>query len=398
MPNIRGTSQEINSLINEKKEVNKKQDADIENVEFLFSTSKLEDERGDFESTFEEFSVVQKAVGGKVNPDKVQEQAIDFYNGLVENKDKLCEKLGISEDKYDDLAFVALALASQETGMGAEDGYQEENKGIGKLFRGIGKAIDVFRGGLSASSGLTQMKIHEFLENSEEDGGLPADKKQILKDYGIKSGKIINNNLFKNPDKAAVSTIVVLSELSEKYDDYKSSLNDNHTKIGDEISENPTELKKAEKEGNNILNTISKNFGKLSLEEQNDLRTTFKQVLLSTNGSKEGSKDVDDDYNEELNLNKLNELLSKNDIDLKLDETSLNKIRYALTADGAEMNKTEYLAYAWNKGTGETGMQLDRMLAAKIGTMFTANDSFDADQFESNVSALADKYKDQTLA
>ena len=135
----------------------------------------------------------------------------------------------------------------------------------------------------------------------------------------------------------------------------------------------------------------------MSLEEQNDLRTTFKQVLLSTNGSKEGSKDVDEDYNEELNLNKLNELLSKNDIDLKLDETSLNKIRYALTADGAEMNKTEYLAYAWNKGTGETGMQLDRMLAAKIGTMFTANDSFDADQFESNVSALADKYKDQTL-
>lgn len=397
MPNIRGTSQEINSLINEKKEVNKKQDADIENVEFLFSTDKLEDERGDFESTFEEFSVVQKAVGGKVNPDKVQAQAIDFYNGLVENKEELCDKLGISEDKYDDLSFVALALASQETGMGAEDGYQKENKGIGKFFRGIGKAIDVLRGGLSASSGLTQMKIHEFLENSEDDGGLPADKKQILKDYGIKAGKIINNNLFKNPEKAAVATVVVLSELSKKYDDYKSALNENHKKIGEEISNNPTELKKAEKEGNNILNTISESFDNLSLKEQNDLRTTLKQVLLSTNGSKEGQKGVDDNFNEELNLNKLNDLLSKNDIDLKLNEASLNKIRYALTDDGAYMNKTEYLAYAWNKGTGETGMQLDRMLAAKIGTMFTSNDSFDADQFESNVLALADKYKEQTI-
>ena len=61
------------------------------------------------------------------------------------------------------------------------------------------------------------------------------------------------------------------------------------------------------------------------------------------------------------------------------------------------MNMTEYCAYAWNKGTGETGMQLDRLLADKIGTILYNPEDFDYDQFTVNVSTLAFMYANQTL-
>ena len=128
-----------------------------------------------------------------------------------------------------------------------------------------------------------------------------------------------------------------------------------------------------------------------------EIRETFKQWLLSTNGSKIGDKGVDDEYNEEVQLNKLNELLANNSADFKLEEDSLHFIRYALTADGQEMNTAEYCAYGWNKGTGATGMQLDRMLAEKIGTILYNPEDFDYDQFTTNVSMLADKYAEQSI-
>ena len=61
------------------------------------------------------------------------------------------------------------------------------------------------------------------------------------------------------------------------------------------------------------------------------------------------------------------------------------------------MTKTHYCAYAWNKGTEETGMQLDRLLADKIGTILTDPESFDYDQFTVNVTRLAEKYEAQAL-
>ena len=60
------------------------------------------------------------------------------------------------------------------------------------------------------------------------------------------------------------------------------------------------------------------------------------------------------------------------------------------------MNMTEYCAYAWNKGTGTTGMQLDRLLADKIGTILSNPEDFDYDQFTVNVASLAEKYASQS--
>ena len=120
---------------------------DIEDVSILYTTEKDEHERSTFEETFNETAV---------SSDKDGEE---FLKGLIENKESLSKDLGLSDDEYDAFSFISLALASQETGMGNENGYEEENRGLGKLARDFGKFIDVLTGGKSASSGLTQMKI-----------------------------------------------------------------------------------------------------------------------------------------------------------------------------------------------------------------------------------------------
>ncbi len=358
-----------------------KDDIDLDDISILYTTEKVEQDRSTFDKTFDEVTLDNSKQGEK------------FLSGLKENKDTLCSKLELTSEQYDSLACVALALASQETGMGEESGYESENKGLGKFFRGIMKQIDVWRGGASASSGLTQMKIYDFLNGDK----LTDEQKDILKSYGIEANGIADDNLYQNPDKAAIATMVVLTSIYENYDDYKEVLSLEHQKIGESIVENPSKLEEIEARGNELLDNIYEVYKDASDSQRIEIRETFKQWFLSTNGSKIGDKGVDDEYNEEVQLNKLNELLENNSADFKLEEDSLHFIRYALTAEGQEMNPAEYCAYGWNKGTGTTGMQLDRMLAEKIGTILYNPEDFDYDQFTTNVAMLADKYAEQSV-
>ncbi len=366
---------------NEIKTKYEKDDIDLEDISILYTTEKVEKDRSTFSETFKEVSLNNSEEGEK------------FLSGLKENKDSLCEELGLTSEQYDSLACIALALASQETGMGEETGYDSENTGIGKFFRGIAKKFDVWRGGASASSGLTQMKIYDFL-NSDK---LTDEQKDILKSHGIEANSVSDDNLYNNPDKAAIATMVVLTSIYENYDNYKDVLKTEHEKIGESIAEDPSKLEEIEARGNELLDNIYEIYKGASDSQKIEIRETFKQWFLSTNGSKVGDKGVDDEYNEEVQLNKLNELLADNSADFKLEEDSLHFIRYALTADGQEMNTAEYCAYGWNKGTGETGMQLDRMLAEKIGTILYNPEDFDYDQFTTNVAMLADKYAEQSV-
>ena len=61
------------------------------------------------------------------------------------------------------------------------------------------------------------------------------------------------------------------------------------------------------------------------------------------------------------------------------------------------MNHIEYMAYGWNKGTGATGMQLDRMLAEKVGTIMQNPEDLDYDQFTTNVATMAARYANQSV-
>lgn len=379
---IKDSSISNTSATNEIKTQYNKDDIALEDISILYTTEKLEEERSTFNKTFNQTTLEESEQGKK------------FLSGLKDNKDSLCKDLGITSEQYDSLACIALALASQETGMGEEKGYESENTGIGKLFRGIAKQIDVWRGGSSASSGLTQMKIYDFLNGDK----LTTEQKTILKEYGVEAKGISNNNLYENPDKAAIATMVVLTSIYENYDEYKTVLAEEHEKVGASIAEDSSKLEAIEARGNELLNNIYDVYKGASNSQKMEIRATFKQWFLSTNGSKIGDKGVDNKYNEEVQLNKLNELLANNSADFRLEEDSLHFIRYALTSEGQEMNVAEYCAYGWNKGTGSTGMQLDRMLAEKIGTILYNPEDFDYDQFTTNVSMLADKYAEQSVS
>ena len=346
----------------------------------MYTTDKKEEDRTTFEETFNNVYVNDSGQGQK------------FLSGLIDNKENLMKELGLTEDQYDSLACTALALASQETGMGQEEGYNEENKGIGKFFRGVLKQIDVLRGGASASSGLTQMKIYDFINDPTK---LSEEQKNILKEYGITADGVAKNNLYDNPDKAAIATMVVLKSLTEKYDDYKEVLSTENQKLEDKLGiTSEAEKEELKAKGNDLLAQISKAYENNGDDKKkSNIRTAFKEWLLAKNDTKKGDK-VDKEYNEEIQLEELNKLLGGSP---KLETSDIDLIRYALTSNGSEMNMTEYCAYAWNKGTGETGMQLDRLLADKIGTILANPEDFDYDQFTVNVSTLASKYANQTV-
>lgn len=354
----------------------KEKELELSDISVLYTTEKTEDKRSDFENTYNEKSLNEASQGA------------EFLNGLIENKDFLSEKLGLSDEQYDSLACVALALASQETGMGYEDGYVGENTGLGGFGRRVAKWFDVnVRGNMSASSGLTQMKIYDFM-NSDS---LTPEQKNIISEAGIKVKGVATNNLYDEPDKAAAATIVVLSSIVDNYDDYTSLLENEHKALNAVINDNLSEQERTDK-GEKILSDISDIYKNSDNKTKIELRSAFKQWLLSKNGSTLNDRG-DKSYNEEYQLNRLNNLLS----DVELSQDDLNYIRCAMTSKGQEMSITEYCAYAWNKGTGETGMQLDRLLADKVGVLLSNPEDFDYDQFTVNVSTLAEKYARQSI-
>ena len=358
---------------------------DLEAISILYATDKLEDERTTFEETFYSLDANDETTDGA-----------KFLDGLIDNKETLQADLGLSDEEYDNLACIALALASQETGMGEEAGYTGENKGLGGTLRKLAKWADTtFFGGASASSGLTQMKIYDFMNSNT----LTDEQKSILNKYGIEADGVASNNLFENPDKAAIASMVVLTNIYENYDDYKGVLSTEHSNLETELGLTTDEAKKeAEIKGEKVLYDITSLYnGITNAEEKVEIREAVKSWLMAKNDTKAGDKGVDDEYNEELCLNNLNELLAKHSADFTLTAEDLDFIRYELTTEAAALNPQEYCAYGWNKGTGTTGMQLDRMLSDTIGTILENPEDFDYDQFTVNVSTLAQKYIEQTM-
>lgn len=360
-----------------KKQVEKDEGIKLEDISVFYETEQVEKNRSSFNMSFKEIPVLNSKEGQK------------FLNGLIGNKDVLCEKLGLSEEQYDSFACIALALASQETGMGVEQGYQDENNGFDKFKRDVGKFFDVLFGGASASSGLTQIKINDFMSEKLTDSEV-----NLLKELGIETSGWNGNNLYNEPDKAAIATIVVLNSIAQNYDDYKTMLKNEHENLSHKLPSNFSEEDKIGI-GKQIIDNITNFYNNSSSEAQSEIRNAFKNWLLAQNDSVKGQR-TDKGFNEEENLEILNNLLLQNGATQTLNQSDLNYIRYYLTSDTQEMNLTEYCAYAWNKGTERTGMQLDRTLADKIGTILSNPEDFDYDQFTVNVSTLAKMYAQQS--
>ena len=83
MPHIDGYSYEVKFSNNQS--VSTSKNLEVEDIEFLFSTEQTEGNRTDFDSTFEEFEVYSKAVGGDVDNMDNDSQARAFYAGLTDN-------------------------------------------------------------------------------------------------------------------------------------------------------------------------------------------------------------------------------------------------------------------------------------------------------------------------
>lgn len=354
----------------------------LEDISLLYTTTKQEEQRSTFADSYAQVDKESTSHGKK------------FLNALIDNKQDLMQRLGLNDEQYDSLACTALALASQETGMGEENGYESENQGLGKFFRDIGKWFSTtFAGDASASSGLTQMKIYDFMHGNK----LSDELKQVMKDYGIEANGKNSNNLFDNPDKAAIATMVVLKSINDNYGNYKNTLDTEHERIGNELALTPEEKEEKLKQGTELLNNILSVYNNAPADQKTALRETFKNWLLAKNGTKLNPMNDNDQYNEESQQLLFEVLLRKNNSDIKLDNNSLNLIRYVLTENSSEMSHIEYMAYGWNKGTTGTGMQLDRMLAEKVGTLMQNPEDLDYDQFTTNVATMAARYANQSV-
>lgn len=345
-------------------------------IESFFVTTKKEKDRTTFDDTY---YLIYNLPQGE-----------EFIGGLIEYKDNICNTLDLSDEQYNFFACEALALASQETGMGLEDGYKQENTGVGKLVRYIAKWWDVkFRNGGTSSSGLTQIKINDFMNN-----GLDETSKNLLEEIGVKTSGVNINNLYDAPDKAAAATVVILNSISQNYDKYLNMLNSEHSKIGENLQDGLSEDERINK-GEDILNKIINIYDISDDKQKEEIRTNFKYWILSVNGSTKKQRGIDNDYNEELNLEKFNASLKNNGFKEEIEQQDLDYIRYYLTSNSQEMDLVEYCAYAWNKGTGAVGMQLDRTLAEKVGIILIDPQDYDNDLFALNVSVLFDKYAKQ---
>ena len=361
-------------------------DISLEEISILYTTTKKEDDRTTFDKTFKEKDVEKSKSGQK------------FLNGLISNKDELMSQLGLSSEKYDSFACIALAIASQETGMGEEIFYDLENSALGVEARNLAKEFTIkYRNDLSASSGLTQMKIYDLLNTDINDDKnitkLTDEQKEIIKSFGIVADDVARDNLYKNPDKAAVASIVLLTAIEAKYDDYLDVLKNGNQEAEAKLTfeASPDEMMQ---KGNEILEQISQIYENADSKKKISIRNSLKNVLLSSNGSKIDDKSVDKDINEGYQLNNFNTIIGN---DVNLSSQDLDYIRYVLTSSGNEMTKAEFCAYGWNKGTARTGMQLDRLLADKIGVILANPEDFDYDQFTVNVPALAEKYAEQSV-
>ena len=341
----------------------------LEDISVFWETSKKEEKRSNFDETFTANS--NSKTGQK------------FLSGLIENKDDLCLGLGISEEQYDVFSCVALALATQETGMGKETGYLFENMPIIRDIRTFLKDKEVENGGLSASSGITQAKINDFMKS------LPQEDAELLRKLGIITEDLNINNLYQEPDKAAIATIVVLNSIAKNYDEYQEVLNQEHNKYETDLTEE--QKTRSEELMSSIIDIY--NSEDISDEDKKELRESFAHWILSEDNSRKGD-DVSDKFNEELNLERLNTVLKKNGFmdEINLDDIKL--VRYYLTSEEQSMDLIEYYAHGWNNGTAQDGygMKPDVLLSTKIRTMFPVPEDFGYGQYTPNVARLTEEY------
>lgn len=367
----------------------------LKKIKQIYITELTEPQRSTFDFTFEEVQL-----GQNKSNDAIYQNAQKYYDGLLEHKEILMEKLGVTSKQYDAFSCIALALASQETGFGYEVEYvQENNGGLDDFRRNFGTWVRGLAGGGFASSGMSQMRLNDFINGKQ----LSKDEKKALELVGAKKGFLdFGNNLYDNPSAAAGATIVVLKSIWDEYENFKSKLDVKHNELSEKFINANINPDEALQKGEEIVDAICNIYNnEEDSHKQSEIRHAFYYWISSVDDTKIGDKVKDgDNYIEEANFNKLKKIFEQYGYDIELDENSLNAVRYVMTDTSGNseyfMNEHEYCAYAWNLGVDtERANEVDRMISANIRTMLVDPEDFDYDYFTSNVSALAYRYASQ---
>lgn len=433
-------------------------DIDLNLINELYSTDLVENQRGTFDETFTTIDVSgELSYGSEVdgtwskNNDtddgivfysalNSQEAPEDYNDSIGSNKEYdfsqikklLCFNLEIDEETYDALACVALALASQETGMGNEEGYKSENTKntmdktsrdtvingkniLGNIINGIKSLFnkeEEVPG--SASSGLTQLKIDDFLNDPETNQNWYS---AMMKQLGIESNSPTDNNLYEKPEYSAIATMFKLKTILDDYKDYSRAMDKYHDALGEKLSqENEINENEVLEKGYNYVLDIYQTYENIDDEDEKvKFRTAVKGWIMAKNGTTlneevnsksseeilEYSKDSSNEYNEEAQLNIVNDYLKKySNNNAEIEQSSLDYIRYFLTDEGTKMSPLEYLPHAWNTGANlNESNQLnkyDRFISTQMGIILSEPDVYNYDQFTPNVVELATKYAAQS--
>lgn len=433
-------------------------DINLNSINELYSTNLIEEQRGTFEETFTTIDVSGElsygsVVDGTWSKNNDTDDGIVFYSALNSQeapedyndrigskkqynfsqiKKLLCLNLEIDEETYDALACVALALASQETGMGNEKGYKSENtkNTIDKTTRDTGINGKNILGNIknafmslfnkekevpgSASSGLTQLKIDDFLNDPEM---IRSWYSGMMKQLGVESNSPTDNNLYEKPEYSAIATMFKLKTILDDYKDYSKEMDKYHDTLGEKLSqENEIDENKALEEGYNYVLDIYQTYENIDNEDEKvKFRNAVKGWIMAENETTldektkskspeeilEYSKDSSNKYNEEARLNIVNDYLKKySNNESQLEQSSLDYIRYFLTDEGTKMSPLEYLPHAWNTGAdlNESNQlnKYDRFISTQMGIILSEPDIYNYDQFTPNVIELATKYAAQS--
>lgn len=372
--------------------------ANVDGIDNLYLTSQTEEERTTFSETFPEKNQYSTHISSQQASAKRQIDAHEFWDALCDFREdnpkkgvmSLRDRLELSDDEYDSLACIALGIATQETGMGWENEYKNEQDGIDGLIRKLG-IIGI--GEHSASSGMTQIKIYDQIKE------LDTWDKGILAEYGIKTSSGILGKGFDNLNdarKSAVSTMVILKNIMDNYDNYQANMNERHNEIAQQFEDKGINSQAAQETGFNYMSQIYNYFQNATPDEQMQIKDSMAGLFLAENGTTlENPSNQGKEYTEEYQLNKLNEALGKNG---NIPLEAIEYIRLAMTSEDAQLDATEYCAYAWNKGVGATGMQPDRAIAEKMGIIFSNSEILGKNQYDyaANVVNYAIRYANQT--
>ena len=333
------------------------------------------------------------------------------------------ERLGLDSESYDALACMALAIASQETGLGYETEYLRENQTLDEIdsMHDVGDFIytnarKTWKGlpfGDSASSGITQLKLYDQIKELKE-----IEKKEnhnfytgTLKQYGIKTNWLLGkgyDNLAANPEKSAVATMVVLKTILDNYYEnvdgdsnqgYLDTMNAKYDSMEKEFAEKGEAPQEALEKGFDSLAGIYNHYQSADEDTKLAIRTALKGVFMASDNTTyenrynaNGDYVKEDEYIEEDQIKKLQEALGGN---VEFNQEDVNYIRFAMCSKIGQMDPAEYCAYAWNHGTHTTGMQVDRLISQKLGIIFSNPEDFDYNQYTANVTTIASHYANQ---